>query len=144
MKLLGFFIVTVGFLAGAYFLTGAGGDVLGFGFWISFVFTTIGVIVLRVMTRKRKGAIEKVTAEVNTVEQSIARLAAGVDRLEKEKKDVYVYDLPALIDARFNEDLARFVNGYVRTRSTCIGDKIHNCCPVHSITHSQNVYRVPS
>jgi hypothetical protein len=110
MKLLGFLLVAAGFLAGAYFLTGAGGSVIGLGFALSFVVACVGVVVLRVVSRKRKGAVEKVTSEVKAVEQSLSRLAAGVSDLEKEKDEIDVYDLSQEIDDRFNEDLERFVD----------------------------------
>ncbi len=110
MKLLGFLLVAVGFLAGAYYLTGAGGNVLGTEFLFSFAVALGGVVTLRVVTRKRKGAEEKVIAEVKTVEQSISRLAKGVAELEKEKTSIDVYDLSREIDNRFNEDLERFID----------------------------------
>jgi len=110
MKLLGFILVVVGFLAGAYYLTGAGGSVIGVGFVVSFAVALVGVVILRNATRKTKGAEEKVTAELNTAAQSLAQLADGVDKLEKEKDAIYVYDLPGEIDARFNESIDRFVD----------------------------------
>jgi hypothetical protein len=109
MKLFGFLLVAVGFLAGAYYLTGAGGSVIGIEFALSFVVAVVGVVILRVVTRQRKSAQEKVTSEVNTVEQSLSRLAEGVGNLEAEKTAIDVYDLSKEIDARFNEDLERFV-----------------------------------
>jgi len=109
MKLFGFMLVAVGFLAGAYYLTGAGGSVIGFEFVLSFVVAVVGVVILRVVTRQRKSAQEKVTSEVKTVEQSLSRLAEGVGKLEAEKTAIDVYDLSKEIDARFNEDLERFV-----------------------------------
>ncbi len=109
MKLLGFLLVSFGFLAGAYFLTGAGGSVLGLEFAMSFAVALIGVVILRVATRKRVTAVEKVTAEVQTAEQCLSRLCQGTARLEGEKNDLDVYDLPKIIDERFNEDLETFV-----------------------------------
>jgi hypothetical protein len=110
MKLLGFLLVALGFLAGAYYLTGAGGDVLGFGFAVCFVVAVLGVVILRVVTRKQKSAVEKVTAEVKTVEKCLLRLADGVSDLEREKDTINVYELSHEIDRRFNEDLERFVD----------------------------------
>jgi hypothetical protein len=110
MKLLGFLLVTVGFLAGAYYLTGAGGEVLGIGFWACFVVAVLGVVILRVVTRKQKAAVDKVTAEVKTVEQCLSRLAEGVGALEREKDTIHVYELPDEIDRRFTDDLRRFVD----------------------------------
>ncbi|NIM19890.1 MAG: hypothetical protein GTO51_06550 [Candidatus Latescibacteria bacterium] len=110
MKFFGFLLVAVGFLAGAYYLTGARGSVIGTGFAISFAIAIVGIVILRVVTRKRKGAKEKVISEVKTVEQCISRLAEGVDKLEKEKDTIDVYDLSKEIDDRFNEDLERFVD----------------------------------
>jgi hypothetical protein len=109
MKLFGFALTAVGFLAGAYYLTGASGSVLGLPFWISFVVSLAGVVVLRVATRKTKSAEEKVSAEVNTAQQCLSQLAEGVDQLEREKDTIYVYDLSKLIDDRFTEAMDRFV-----------------------------------
>ena len=111
MKLLGFLLVASGFLAGAYFLTGAGpgGSVIGAGFIVAFFLALVGVVILRVATRKRKGAKEKVTAEVKTTEESLSYLAEGVERLLNEKDTINVYDLSGEIDTRFNEALERFV-----------------------------------
>lgn len=110
MKLLGFFLVAFGFLAGAYHLTGVEGRVLGAGFVISFVVALAGVVILRVVTRKQKGGVEKVTAEVKTTEQCLLRLAEGVARLEKEKDSINVYSLSKEIDERFTDDLGRFAD----------------------------------
>lgn len=109
MKLIGFLLVAVGFLAGAYYLTGVDGQVLGAGFLISFVIAVVGVVILRVATRKSKGAVEKVTAEVQSVRQSLSSLARSADELEQQKNTIDVYDLSKQIDDRFNEDLERFV-----------------------------------
>jgi hypothetical protein len=109
MKLFGFLLVTVGFLAGAYYLTGVKGAVLGPGFIASFVVALVGVVILRVVTRKRAARGEKVTAEIQTVERSLAYLAGGVEELEQAKNNIDVYDLPREIDKRFNESLEKFV-----------------------------------
>lgn len=109
MKLLGFLLVVAGFLAGAYFLTGAGGSVIGWGFAVSFLIACAGVVLLRVLTRKQKGAVEKVTSEVKTAERSLSRLVTGVTELEREKDTINVYDLSQEIDDRFNDDLDQFV-----------------------------------
>lgn len=109
MKLFGFFLVVAGFLAGAYYLTGAGGNVLGPGFIIAFVVATAGVVILRTVTRKRKGAVEKVAAEVNTVERTLSNLAKGVANMEREKDSIDVYDFSSEIENRFNDDLEKFV-----------------------------------
>lgn len=110
MKLLGFLLVVAGFLAGAYYLTGATGRVIGVGFAVSFFVAVVGVVILRVVTRQRKGAVEKVTAEVKTAEQSISFLADGVEGLVKEKNTINVYDLSQEIDDRFAEALDSFVD----------------------------------
>ena len=78
MKLLGFLLVSFGFLAGAYFLTGAGGSVLGLEFAMSFATALIGVVILRVATRKRVTAVEKVTAEVQTAKQCLRCLCQSL------------------------------------------------------------------
>ncbi len=110
MKLFGFLLVVLGFLAGAYYLTGVKGSVLGAGFTAAFAIALAGVVILRVVTRKRAAAGEKVTAEIQAVEQSLAYLARGVAELEEAKAGIDVYDLPKEIDKRFNESLERFVS----------------------------------
>jgi hypothetical protein len=109
VKLSGFVLVAAGFLSGAYFLTGASGNVIGAGFVLSFLAALVGVVALRIATRKRQGAHEKVTAEVKTTEESLSYLAEGVERLLGEKDSINVYELPGEIDRRFNEALERFV-----------------------------------
>ncbi len=109
MKLFGFILVAAGFLAGAYFLTGAGGSVLGAGFAVAFAIAATGVVILRVVTRQRVSAKEKVTAEVRTTEETLALLVDGVGELIDRKDSIDVYDLPAEIDRRFVGPLTRFV-----------------------------------
>jgi hypothetical protein len=109
VKFFGFFLVVAGFLAGAYYLTGAGGNVLGPGFFAVFVVAVAGVIILRVATRKRKGAVEKVAADMNTVERTLSSLASGVADIERNRDSIDVYDLSRQIENRFNEDLEKFV-----------------------------------
>jgi hypothetical protein len=69
----------------------------------------VGVVILRVATKKRKGAQEKVTAEVKTTEESLSYLAEGVGKLADEKDAINVYDLSKEIDTRFNQALESFV-----------------------------------
>lgn len=109
MKLLGFASTALGFLAGAYYLTGAGGSVLGLRFWSSFIIALAGVVTLRVATRKTRAAEEKVSAEVITARDSLSRLVQGVGELEEVKDEVDVYDLSREINDRFDQDLERFV-----------------------------------
>jgi hypothetical protein len=109
MKLFGFLLVVAGFLAGAYYLTGATGSILGIGFTLSFAVATVGVVVLRIATRQRYGAQEKVAAEVQTAVQSLKQLVEGVTELERRKNDVDVYELSGEIDNRFSDNLERFV-----------------------------------
>jgi hypothetical protein len=109
MKLFGFILVAAGFLAGAYFLTGAGGSVLGAGFLVSLAIATAGVVLLRVVTRQRVSVKEKVTAEVRTAEESLGLLVDGVGELIEQKNTINVYDLPGEIDRRFVGPIERFV-----------------------------------
>jgi hypothetical protein len=74
------------------------------------VVAVVGVVILRVASRKRKSAVDKVTAEVRTVEECLARLAHGVGDLERARDAVDVYDLSREIDQRFSGDLQRFVD----------------------------------
>jgi hypothetical protein len=99
----------LGFLAGAYHLTGARGDVLGAGFAVCFAIALAGVVILRVVTRKRAAEGEKLTSEINSAEQSLVYLVQGVAELENAKSEINVYDLSKEIDKRFNESLERFV-----------------------------------
>jgi hypothetical protein len=109
MKLAGFLLVAIGFLAGAYHLTGVGGAVIGPGFLVSFVTATAGVVALRVSTRKRRGAKDKVISDMKSTVESLSSLAGGVEQLLAERDSINVYDLPGEIDARFTDDLERFV-----------------------------------
>jgi hypothetical protein len=108
MKWFAFLLVCLGFLGGAYFLTGVRGDVLGAGFIVSFVVALAGVVMLRMLARKHAASGEKVTAGIQAVEQSLVLLARGVTELEETKNDIDVYNLPGEIDKRFNELLERF------------------------------------
>jgi hypothetical protein len=109
LKLLGFVLVTVGFVGGAlvavidvetvrwdYFSGCAGVGV-------------IGVAMMRLVDRQQKQSAHRVSANIDALTESLDRIVQNIKDLNADKADINTYDVHKRIDELFKDDLLTFV-----------------------------------
>ncbi len=69
-----------------------------------------GVVVIRTHVARRTKADHHVAANIETIEASLGRIAANIDKLNADKHAVDTYDVRHQIDELFADDLETFVD----------------------------------
>ncbi|MDY0356782.1 MAG: hypothetical protein RBR19_12945 [Sedimentisphaerales bacterium] len=69
-----------------------------------------GVVVIRTHVARRTKADHHVAANIETIEASLGRIAANIDRLNADKHAIDTYDVRHRIDELFADDLETFVD----------------------------------
>ena len=69
-----------------------------------------GVATIRINDVRQSKTEHHVTANIETVETSLARIADNISKLNSDKKSINTYDMRHRIDELFLEDLALFVD----------------------------------
>ena len=109
MRAIGYVLITLGFLAGAYLsVVRAEGVPVG-AYLIALVVGAAGVVAVQLATRRAAQHVDRLAADMEALEASLARVAENVDRLDEEKESIDVYDLKDRIDDTFPPDLDAFV-----------------------------------
>lgn len=110
MKRLGYALVTVGFLGGAFTaVRQVEGVAAGmFLFWLAL--GVLGVLLVRRAARREATDEVRLTTNIQALEDSLERIVASAERLNAEKEAIDVYDLRHRIDERFLDDLVGFVD----------------------------------
>jgi uncharacterized protein YutE (UPF0331/DUF86 family) len=70
----------------------------------------IGVVMVRTVDARQSKTEHHVAANIETVESSLQRIAANLDKLNAEKHSVNTYDMRYKIDELFMDDLEQFVD----------------------------------
>ena len=115
MKIIGYALITLGFLAAAHFATlpaveGAGAAETPLGPFLGGLGVgVLGVILVRVAVRQQATHEDRLSTDIETIEASLVSLVEKAEALDREKADLDVYDLRHLIDERFPPDLDAFV-----------------------------------
>jgi hypothetical protein len=110
MRTAGFFLVSIGFLLGAYFLVLDKVEVHWPGFALGMAIGIVGVFILRLNAHREKTHEGRLVENVAVLEESLDRIVYNIDRLESQKDAINVYDLGKWIDENFPGDIERFVN----------------------------------
>lgn len=110
MRIAGYVLIVFGFLAAAYVTVVEPLEVAWGPFFALLAVGAVGVALVRFALHKSARHEELLIANMAALESSLARLAAGVEGLERRKADTDVYDLRHQIDADLREDLATFAD----------------------------------
>jgi hypothetical protein len=110
MKLIGFLMVTVGFIAAALAAVVDESDVRWLWYIPALVLGVAGVAAIRIDDVRQSKTEHHVTANIETVETSLARIAENISKLNSDKHSINTYDMRYRIDELFLEDLAMFVD----------------------------------
>jgi len=109
MKKVGYFLITIGFLAGALVAVVDESKIQWFNFSGAIIFGVVGIIAVRLHEHKRSRSDRRLAMSWQDVKNSLSRIVENISQLNKEKKSINVYDMRERIDEIFAEDLASFV-----------------------------------
>jgi len=108
MKLLGYLLITGGFLGGALMAVLETDQVSWGGFLAAVIIGVAGVALVRLVTRRAARQEDTLAANIQNIRQSLARGVENITALDHEKGSIDPYDLRYRIDELFPVDLAAF------------------------------------
>ncbi len=110
MQPLGYMVVVAAFLAGA-FLSSLDPRLVDWGWFVPVVAVgAVGVLLLRWVAHQTASSDEVLANNRSHIEDSLARIVTGLDRLDAGKETLSGDELRARIDAEFRDDLGRFAD----------------------------------
>ena len=109
MKVIGYILVIVGFLAGSLIAVLDKTEVQWDWFIAVFIAGIVGVIFIRLDERKLHRSIHTVTSNMRSIEMSLSSIVENIKRLNEEKLSIDTYAMRHRIDELFIEDLNNFV-----------------------------------
>lgn len=112
MKNLGYLLITVGFLTGAYAASQTADDEIETGLFLGgFAAGLIGVVLARVGAHRESSHADTVQTGYEAVSTSLDRLIERLTALDAEKDGIDPYVVHERIDELFPDDLAQFADG---------------------------------
>jgi hypothetical protein len=110
MKTIGFLMVTAGFIIAALATVVDEAGVTWLWYIPALLIGAAGVAIIRIDHARHNKAEHHVAARIETVEGSLTRIAANIDKLNAEKDSIHTYDVRHRIDELFMDDLEQFVD----------------------------------
>jgi hypothetical protein len=110
MKLIGFLMVTVGFIAAALAAVVDENAVRWLWYIPALGLGVAGVAAIRIDDLRHSKAEHHVASRIETVESSLEKIATNINKLNTDKHSINTYDMRHRIDELFVEDLAMFVD----------------------------------
>ncbi len=110
MKLIGFLMVTVGFIAAALASVVDESTVRWLWYIPALGLGVAGVIAIRVDDARHSKTEHHVASRIETVESSLEKIATNINKLNTDKHSINTYDIRHRIDELFVDDLATFVD----------------------------------
>ncbi|MGB2862334.1 MAG: hypothetical protein WBC05_03325 [Sedimentisphaerales bacterium] len=110
MKLVGFLMVTVGFIAAALATVLDVNAVRWLWYVPALIVGAAGVAAVRIDDARQNKTEHHVASRIETVEGSLERIATNIKKLNSEKHSINTYDMRHRIDELFIEDLEMFVD----------------------------------
>ncbi len=109
MKKIGYLLLVVGFLAGAFFAVEQREGVRATNFLVALAIGAVGVGMARAAKRQEATAADTIRTNLEVIESSLVSVVEKVVRLDEGKADEDVYELRHIIDREFPDDLDAFV-----------------------------------
>jgi len=109
MRILGFLLVTAGFLAGSLAAVLNETQVRWAWFIPAVAVGTVGLVMVRMSHRQQSRAAERLTSNMQAIEESLRRIAENMTRLNADKHAIDPYDMRHRIEELFADDLNTFV-----------------------------------
>jgi coenzyme F420-reducing hydrogenase delta subunit len=110
MKLIGFLMVTVGFILAALASVIDENVVRWLWYIPALGLGVAGVIIVRVNDARQNKTEHHVASRIETVESSLEKITTNINKLNTEKHSINTYDMRHRIDELFVEDLDKFVD----------------------------------
>ena len=110
MKLIGFFMVAVGFIAAALATVVDENAVKWLWYVPALIVGAAGVAAIRINEARQSKTEHHVAARIETVEGCLERIAAAITKLNADKHSINTYDMRHRIDELFIQDLEMFVD----------------------------------
>jgi len=109
MKIFGYLIIALGFIAGALVSVLDELNVQWNYFMCAFAVGVLGVLIVRLSDRRISRSEEKLTANLQTVKTSLRNITENISHLNAEKQSINIYDMHKHIDELLRDHLAQFV-----------------------------------
>ncbi|MGD8500237.1 MAG: hypothetical protein PVJ86_06290 [Phycisphaerales bacterium] len=110
MKLVGFLMVTVGFIAAALATVVDENAVRWLWYIPALGVGAAGVAAIRIDNVRHIKTEHHVASRIETVESSLERIAANINKLNADKHSIDTYDMRHRLDELFVDDLDMFVD----------------------------------
>jgi len=108
-KLIGFLLVSLGFISGSLVSVLHPVQVKWHIFTGATALGVIGVFLIRSTEHKQKQAAHVITANIDAIETSLTRIVDNIIHLNTQKKEINPYDVRHHIDDLFQADLRSFI-----------------------------------
>jgi hypothetical protein len=109
MKSIGFILVTVGFIAAAL-ASVVDENIIRWAWYIPALgLGAAGVVLIKIEHARHSKTEHHVASRIETVESSLERIAANIDKLNADKHSINTYDMRHRIDELFVDDIDCFV-----------------------------------
>src|SRR4030042_6512206 len=108
MKLIGFLMVTVGFIAAALASVVDENVVRWFWYVPALIVGVAGVVAIKIDVARQSKTEHHVASRIETVNSSLERIATNIKKLNAEKHSINTYDMRHRIDELFVDDLEIF------------------------------------
>jgi hypothetical protein len=109
MRALGYALITLGFLAGAFVAVRQADGVAVAPFLAALAVGVAGVVLVRVSLHREARHEDTLVANIGAIEESLVQLVERAEALAREKAGEDVYELRHRIDREFPPALDRFV-----------------------------------
>lgn len=109
MRRLGFLLVIIGFLFGAFASVASQTEVRWDRFIPAVAVGFAGVVLVRLGQRREVRATERLTSNIRSIQESLRRIAGNMTRLNAEKQSIDPYDIRHRLEQLFADDLSAFV-----------------------------------
>jgi hypothetical protein len=110
MKLVGFLMVTAGFIAAALASVVDENVVRWLWYIPALGLGVAGVVLIRMEHARHSKKEHHVAARIETVDSSLERITANIKKLDDDKHSINTYDMRHRIDELFIDDIDQFVD----------------------------------
>ncbi len=110
MKIIGFIMVTIGFIAAALATVLDENTIKWIWYIPALTVGIAGVVIIKVNDAKQNKTEHHVAARIETVEDSLEKIVTKIKQLNSDKDSINTYDMRHRIDELFIDDLEKFVD----------------------------------
>ena len=110
MKLIGFLMVTIGFIAAALATVVDENTVKWLWYIPALALGIAGVVIIKIDHHKHSKTEHHVASKIETVEGSLEKIVTNIKQLNSDKDSINTYDMRHRIDELFIDDLEMFVD----------------------------------